>query len=56
VKPVYTTNWRVIGNYLPDNVNHDLYFDTGNTGVLIVGNTMTRSELYATRSTHPPRR
>jgi hypothetical protein len=45
-KLVYTTNYSVIGNYFHDNGNHDVWFDTGNTGVLIDGNTMTMTGLF----------
>lgn len=43
-KLVQTTDAQVIGNYFHDNWNHDLHFDTGNTGVLIDGNRFVDSE------------
>jgi hypothetical protein len=42
-KLVQTTDVQVIGNYFHDNWNHDLHFDTGNTGVLIEGNRLVDS-------------
>jgi hypothetical protein len=42
-KLAWTTNLQVVGNYFHDNWNHDLHFDTGNTGVLIDGNTLVNS-------------
>jgi hypothetical protein len=36
-----TTNDSVIGNYLHDNGNNAIWFDTDNTGVLIDGNTIS---------------
>jgi hypothetical protein len=45
-KWVGTTNITIRNNYFHDNDNNEIWFDTGNTGVLIDGNTVVKSNTY----------
>jgi hypothetical protein len=45
-KLVGTTNDSVIGNYIHNNGGNGIWFDTGNTGALIKGNTVSVNRKY----------